>query len=740
VRQPIFREVIPLTEAQSRSYADDTTDDLRATDASPRRNRALLIALGVAAIVVASFVAFAPALRGQFLWDDDYYVSSNRLLQSWVGLQRIWFDVLSGPTSYPLPQYYPMTHTSFWIEYRLWGLRPTGYHVTNVVLHVCSALLIWLTLRKLGVAGAWAAAALWAVHPLNVESVAWIAERKNVLSGFFFFASIYVYLRYAGVIRGPERPSEYLSLPRERERVYALALVLFLLAVLSKTVTATMPAVVLLVMWWKRRRITARDLGMLAPLFACGIALAALTSYMEQHRVGALGSEWNYPFPSRIVIAGQAFWFYLQKLVVPHPLIFNYPRPDPNSLPAWMWVYPIAAVALLGTLATLQRHIGRGPAAAMLYYAGTLFPAMGFVNVFPHRYAFVADHFAYLSIVGPIALVAALAAWAGARYLPRDGLARRAPLAGAAAVVLVALLVVSAKRSRVFAGPEELWEDTLRKNKQSWMAANNYGVYLRDVKGNLEAAQAWFESVIRKRPEHAESRYNMGVIAQMRGDRAAERRYYEEALRLRPNYAPALLRLGNILEEDGNFDEAEKTYRQILAANPNDYQANMALGFLLERQKRYDDALAQYQKGSDVEPDLVAPYVRIGNVLMTRGRFEEAMQFFAEASRLDPTNATVPNNVGVIFLAGNRLPEARVWFERALALNPWMVDAITNLGVVAARAGFPKEARQYFEKALEIDPKFAKARQNLTALEEGKLGPATRQSTTQPAPATAPTR
>ena len=722
-----------MTETQTHFPAINNTEEPGALELF-HRNRGLTIALGAAVIVVASFIAYAPALRGQFLWDDDYYVSNNRLLQSWVGLQRIWFDVFAGPSSYPLPQYYPMTHTSFWIEYRLWGLNPTGYHVTNVILHVCSALLIWMTLRKLAVPGAWVAAAVWAVHPLNVESVAWIAERKNVLSGFFFFASIYVYLRYADVIPGPEKPSEYFSLPKERERVYALALALFLFAILSKTVSATMPAVVLLIMWWKRRRITARDLGMLAPLFACGIALAWLTSHMEQHRVGAAGADWNYGLLSRTVIAGQAFWFYLGKLVAPYPLIFNYPRPDPTSFPAWMWVYPLAAVALLATLVAFHQRIGRGPAVAMLYYAGTLFPAMGFVNVFPHRYAFVADHFAYLSIVGPIALAVAVITWACVKYLPRDVSASGAPAATAAGVLLV-FLVLSLFRSRVFAGPEALWRDTLTKNPNSWMAANNYGVWLRDEKNDLEQAARMFGWVMRKRPDHAESRYNMGVIAHMTDDRATAKKFYNEALQLRPDYAPALLRLGGMVEEEGKFDEAERMYRTILDGNPKDYPANMALGFLLERQKRYDDALAQYQKGSDVEPTFVAPYIRIGNVLMTQGRFEEAMQFFAEASRLDPKNATVPNNVGVIFLAGNRLPEARVWFERALALNPRMVDAMTNLGVVAARAGFPKEARQYFERALEIDPKFTKARQNLTALEEGKLGPATTQATTQPATA-----
>ena len=454
-----------------------------------------------------------PALRGEFLWDDDYYVSNNRLLESWGGLQQIWFDVIGSPRDYPLPQYYPMTHTSFWIEYRLWGLNPTGYHVTNVILHAASSLLIWLILRKLAVPGAWLAAAVFAVHPINVESVAWIAERKNVLSGFFFFASIYVYLRYAGVIAPPEKPSEYLSLPAERERVYSLALVLFVFALLSKSVTATMPAVVLLIVWWKRGRFTMHEVLKLVPFFALGIAAALLTSYMERHRVGAAGADWDYGLVSRILIAGRAFWFYLSKLVVPYPLVFNYPRWDPHDTSWYLWIYPLAAVALLATLFALRNRIGRGPVTAMLYYAGTLFPAMGFVNVFPHRYSFVADHFAYLSVVGPIALAVAVIAWACVTYMPRDVFASGAPAATAAGVLLVFFLL-SLFRPRLRGAGRAVGRHAAQEQ-----AVVDGRQQLRRVAARREgpARHRQGRRLVRlghaQVPDHPESRYNMGVIA-----------------------------------------------------------------------------------------------------------------------------------------------------------------------------------------------------------------------------------
>ncbi len=710
-----------------------------ATDARPGNPRVML-ALGAAVIVAATFCAYAPALRGEFVWDDDYHVSRNALLRSWAGLQRIWFDVMPSPSRYPLPQYYPMTHTSFWIEYRLWGLGPTGYHVTNVLLHAASALLIWLILRKLALPGAWLAAAVFAVHPINVESVAWIAERKNVLSAFFFFASLYVYLRWADVIPPPEKPSEYFALPAERERVYALAAALFVFALLSKTVTASLPAVVLLIMWWKRGRIAWRDVVPLLPLFALGILAALLTGYMEYHRVGARGPDWDHGFVTRCLIAGKALWFYVYKLIVPWPLIFNYPRWQIDPGNARDWLPAIAAIIVLVGLviATATRRIGRGPLAAVLYYAGTLFPALGFVNVFPHRYSFVADHFVYLSCVGLIALAVCGATWLCVRYLPRDVFASGAPAAAGSAVLLIFLLL-SLFRSRVFAGPEALWRDTLAKtNQQSWFAANNYGLHVLERASrpeHVDAAEEWFKKAIRLKPDHAEAHYNLGLIAERRGEIDDAKRLYRESLRLRPDYELPILRLGSMLQAEGMLDEAEEMFTRVVELRPDDDFARLTLGKLLEQRGKEDEALDQYEAALAANPDAAAVYLRVGTIFARRGRGEEALQHLAEAARLDPKNPAVANNVGTIFASAGYWTEARVWFERALSLSPRMPDALTNLGIVAARQGKPDEARQLFQRALDADPDFEKAKRNLADLNEGRLRPATTQSSTAPAAA-----
>ncbi|HOW19171.1 MAG TPA: O-GlcNAc transferase, partial [Phycisphaerae bacterium] len=335
-----------------------------------------------AGLLLLALAVYIPAMRGGFVWDDDDYVTENRTLRSLDGLGRIWFDIRA------TPQYYPLVFTSFWLEYHLWDSRPGGYHVVNILLHGTSAVLLWLVLRRLAVPGAWFAAAVFAVHPVHVESVAWITERKNVLSGVFYLSAALVWLRFAGL--DCPRAAE----PRRRS-LYAIGLFLFACALLSKSVTASLPAALLLVLWWKRGRIARGDFLPLVPFFALGAVMGLITAWVERHHVGAEGAEWALSAAERCLIAGRALWFYAAKLIWPVRLTFIYPRWPIDSGVWWQYLYPIAAVAAIGLLWGLRRRIGRGPLVAVLFFAITLAPALGFFDVYPMRYSFVADHFQY---------------------------------------------------------------------------------------------------------------------------------------------------------------------------------------------------------------------------------------------------------------------------------------------------------------------------------------------------------
>ena len=331
------------------------------------------------------FLAYQPAWHAGFIWDDDAHVTPPEL-RSWHGLWRIWFEVGA------VQQYYPLLHTASWLEFPLFGENPAGYHLVNIGVHAVNAVMLWLILRRLQVPGAQLAAGIFALHPVMVESVAWITELKNTLSGLFFLGAALAYLRFDA---------------DRRKRWYATALGLFTLALLSKTTAATLPAALLVVFWWQRGRLAwARDFQPLLPFFFLGAADGLFVAWVEWQVVGAQGADFAFTFVERGLIAGRAIWFYLGRLFWPAELIFMYPRWLVSQADAGQYVFP---AAVLGGLATcwLARRRSRAPLAAALFFVGTLFPVLGFLNVYMFVFSFVADHLQYMACVGVIAIVAA---------------------------------------------------------------------------------------------------------------------------------------------------------------------------------------------------------------------------------------------------------------------------------------------------------------------------------------------
>ncbi len=351
--------------------------------------------LGVVGILLAAAIAYIPAYSAGYIWDDDAYIVNNTVIQRPEGLKEIWTSLTV------TPQFYPAVFTTFWVEHRLWGLEPAGYHAVNVGIHGIASVLVWLVLRRLGLRGAWVAGLVFAVHPVHVESVAWVTERKNTLSGMFYLMALLAYLRAFDI---PRR----LAAPRGMGFTagwYAVSVGLFVLALLSKTITCSLPAVIVLILWWKRPVWRWRELIPTLPMFALGLAAARLTVWVEQHHVGAKDLELGLTPAGRVLIAGRAVWFYLGKLVWPTDLTFIYEKwvIDPGVW--WQWVYPAGVVAVLAGLWVMRGRIGKGPLVAGLCFCGTLVPALGFVDVYPMRYSWVADHFQYLASVAVVGAV-----------------------------------------------------------------------------------------------------------------------------------------------------------------------------------------------------------------------------------------------------------------------------------------------------------------------------------------------
>ena len=512
----------------------------------------------VALLLLLPLVAYLPALDGEFVWDDDYNVTDNPQLRDLDGLGRIWTDTRS------TQQYYPLTHTSFWIDYQLWELRPTGYHVENLLLHAGSAVLLWLVLLELGVPGAWLAAAIFALHPVHVESVAWITERKNTLSGFFYLAAALSYLRFALRERAAGRRPTLLALT---------AWILFALALLAKTVTATLPVALALLIWWKRGRLEPRHLAWLGSMLAAGAAMGALTLSLETHFVGAKGSEFSLSAAERIVVAGRALWFYLGKLLWPVDLAFSYSRWHVNAEAVGQYLYAGAAATTAAFLWILRRRWGAGPFVAAAYFAVTLGPALGFLNIYYSRYAFVADHFQYLASIGPIALFVALLS--RIRLPP----AATRTLAG---LLLVTLGALSWQQARAYENQETLWRHSLAVEPDSFMAHYNLGELL-ERRGILDEALHHYREAVRINPEWSAAVVNIGSVLGHQGkiDEALE--HFDRAIEITPGRALTHFNRGLALEMKGQTRLAVAAYREAIRLQPDLEQARNNLALLLQR-------------------------------------------------------------------------------------------------------------------------------------------------------------
>jgi tetratricopeptide (TPR) repeat protein len=454
--------------------------------------------LWAAVLALIALVAFWPAISGTFLWDDDQYVTQNRALLDAHGLQQIW-KIPPGTI-----QYYPLTFTMLWIEHHFWENNSLGYRVVNLILHAGAAVILWRILRRLSAPAAWAAAAIWAVHPLQAESVCWISEGKNILSGILALASVLFYLEFVGM-RDPDSNQRIWNL-KEDWQTYAVSAGFFLLAMLSKTAVCIVPVALLIILWWKRRISLASILG-LTPMLAIAAALAWETSRLETDPngpVGASGPDWQLSFAQRLLIAGRDLWFYLGKLLAPIHQSFVYPRQLPNPSDGAQWVPVIAAVVLVAALALGIKKLGSGPLAAVLCYIAAIFPALGFFNVYPFRFSFVADHYQYLA--GIPLIVAGV--WIAARILsplwnPGKNTAQQrvAGKSASIAVLISAVLVVfgtaSWFRAAVFAEPATLWEDVLKpdKNPQSWLAASSLArIRSSEAKASFEDAARYLQA------------------------------------------------------------------------------------------------------------------------------------------------------------------------------------------------------------------------------------------------------
>ncbi len=560
---------------------------LPAEPTAPNRDR-LWFALGAAALVVGIFLAYLPAVHGGPVWDDDYMLTGNPVMTEAHGLWRIWFDLSA------VQVYYPLTLSAMWLESRAFGLHDlTGYHVVNTLLHATDAILLWRLLRRLEVGGAFVVAAVWGLHPVGVESVGWVTEQKNTLSGLLYLLAMGALLRFYRVIGPADR----------RGLWYLGALVLFALALAAKTTAVTLPAAALLIVWWKRGQIRGGDVWAAVPFLGVAAVAGQVTQWVETHVTGTWRDEWSLTHPQQVLVAGRALWFYAAKLAWPARLSFAYPRWTVDPAIAWQWLYPAAAAGAVAGLWFARKRIGRGPLAGALFFAGTLVPALGFFHVLYQRFTFVSDHFQYLAGVGLIAVVVGGAA---------DLRIARPLKIIVAVVVCLGLGTWTSVSSRRFASDAAVWRAAIEVDPGNPSANLNYAADLIQA-GRVDEATPALKVVSDSGQMMGRVWDNLGGIAEVRAKANGPDRLqqyaraefcYAQAVAIDPDDPLARYHYGTVLMVKSEFTAAAVQLERAVLLRPDWAGARDAYGACLLKLNRPAEAMAQFQRAGEIDPSL----------------------------------------------------------------------------------------------------------------------------------------
>ncbi len=568
---------------------------LRTETHSESHGRRCTRAGGALLLVAITLLAYLSALRGGFIWDDQEYVVENPVLRDWAGLWRIWAE----PGASHEPFYRPMTYSTFWLEYQCWGPRPFGFHLVNVLLHALNALLVWRVLCRLCIGGAWVAAAAFALHPVHVESVAWIIERKDVLSGCFYLAALLAYLR---------------STHAGRWTAYALSLALFMAAVLSREMAASLPLVLATVLWWQNGRLGWADLRRLAPFVAVAAVLGLVVFWIGHD--GQSVSLGLSPL-ARVLLAGRALWFYAAKIAWPFPLMPIYPRWEITVHDPWAYAYPGAALALFILLWAARRRLGRGPLATALIFTLTLAPVLGFLDIPFMRDTFVADRFMYLSVIGPIALLVAAACRVDHAHPTEPRPSCRWIKPALITPLLLVLAVMIWRQSHLYRDNETFWRTCLQRNPWAWVAHYNLGVALARSGHPPDEVIPHLTAALALKPDLAEAHNRLGIEHARRNGLEDAICSFRDALRLKPGWADAahnlakahyyraleLTRLGRLEEAIDHFQEAIDRFQDALKLEPDRVDARYYLAVALVQQHRRDEAIEELEEVLRRAPD-----------------------------------------------------------------------------------------------------------------------------------------
>jgi tetratricopeptide (TPR) repeat protein len=681
-----------------------------APNAAPSGYQVLMVC---ALLLLAVGLVFGQTIRHEFVnYDDDTYVYENpHVARGLTAAGVAWVFTHSHGANW-----HPLTGLSHMVDCQLHGLDAGGHHETNVVLHAATAIALFLLLWRM-TGGFWPSAlvaAIFAVHPLRVESVAWVAERKDVLSGLCFVATLAAYVWYV---------RSTFSLGR-----YLLLLVVFALGLMAKPMLVTLPLLLLLLDYWPLGRLSGSPclgptpaatpganfpeaaLGRSPfprqvvieklPLLLLAAAFCAVTVWAQGQ---ALVPTDRIPFPWRMANALVSYVAYLGQFVCPAGLAVFYPHPG-NHLPLMQIVG--AAVVLVGISAATLAYRRRYPYLLMgwLWYVGMLLPVIGLVQVGLQA---MADRYTYLPQIG---LCIALA-W-GAADLGRGWPRRREACGIASMIVLVVLMACAWRQASFWRNSETLWTHALACTSESFSAHNNLGNALVS-QGRFDEALPHYEQALKLKPNEAKTHSNLGnaLVGQRRFEEAIA--HYQKALALKPDLAKVYINLGFASAQQGRLPEAIGYYHKALETTPDDVEAYYNLGLALASQGQFDAAMAQYQKALEIKPDFVEAHSNLGMVLASQRQFDAAMAQYRQALQINPNYFQARNNLGYALAGQGRFDEAIRHYRKALQIQPDCAMVHRNLGDALVAQGRLDDAIAHYQKTLQLQPTDAVAHFNL---------------------------
>jgi protein O-mannosyl-transferase len=646
---------------------------------------ALATSVGAAIIAACVLLAYYPCLRGGFIMDDDLLVTENVLVKVADGPIRFWFTTQA-------MEYYPVTNTLYWIEWRIWGTNPIGYRVVNLAIHVIDALLIWFILRKLSIPGAFVAALIFAVHPVNVDSVAWIAQLRNVLALCFFLLSILAYLR--SETEPPARDNR--KIVRGVDYWYGLSLAAFVLAMLSKGSAAMLPVMLLGVIWWRRGHVIVWDVVGLTPFFVAAAGFTWVNIWFQTHGSGDVIR--NVGLLERVLGAGGVVWFYLYKAILPLHLCFVYPQWRISvANPLW-WIPLLAAMAVTVVLWRHRKGWSRPFLFAWGFFCVALVPVMGFADTGFMQYSLVADHYEHIAVIGVIALAAAgIGAW----HRSSRSSARGTAVAVAVAAAGI-LFFVTWRHSALYGEAITLYEATLIDNPDSALVHNNLGTAFTYA-GRLRDAMEHFQRALAIKSDYAVARNNLGAHLIEVGRLREATEHLEKAVQLDPKFPEAHSNLGRALLYSGDVNGAISCFERALKIKPYYPDPYCYLGIALTKIGKVQGAALDFEQALRFKPDFVLAHDKLAIALMAMDREPEAIKHFKTALQLAPDDVHIHTDMGIAMASMGKHQEAIKYFQRAIDLDPSFPEPYFRLGLLLADMGRKREAIEHFEQALRFD-------------------------------------